>query len=796
VQQAYRASPDGDRGVECLLQVGTSQMNRPNAFVGASIERLEDERFLTGRAAFVGDLAFEGLLHAAVLRSSVAHGRVLSVDTTKALALQGVRAVLTAADLGHVPIIPIRQHSVPEGERYRQPVIAREKVRYVGEPLAVVVADDPAIAEDALELIEAKIEALPAIADHVTAARDDVLLFEETGTNRAAAFSACAGDFAKAVADAVYTRRERFSVQRHTAFPMETRGLLAEWDPTSSRMRVFGAAKVPFYNRRVLAGMLGLAESAVDLIEVDVGGGFGARGEFYPEDFLIPFAARRLGRPVRWIEDRREHLMSTNHAREMYANLEIACRRDGTVLGIRGRIDVDLGAYARTNGYTAARNVVQFLTGPYHIPNIEVEAVVYVTSKTPTGTYRGPGRYESSFFCERLFDMAAHDLGIDPAEFRLKNLVQEHQFPYPLARIQNVDESWQTELDNGAYPIVMERCLAEFGWNEKRSVQGSLIGGRYHGIAVAGFVEGGSGGLRENARMVIERDGSITVSVGSTALGQGLETVLSQIAADALGVPMTSIRLLHGSTNLVNEGYGSFHSRSTVMGGSAILLAAESLLDDIRRSAAGRVQCDPAQVTVADGYARRGNQAIALSEFAGLSVERQFLNKKLTYSYGAHAAHVAVDPGSGHVEILDYVTVEDVGRVINPATLHGQVLGAAVQGLGSTFLEHLQYDDNAQLLTASLADYLIPTAADFPRIRSVSLGLRPCPNNPLGAKGAGEGGLIAVGGVICNAIAAALRDFAVEPRDLPVTPAHLWHLIDEARKTARCQASRAESRAQ
>jgi aerobic carbon-monoxide dehydrogenase large subunit len=530
--------------------------------------------------------------------------------------------------------------------------------------------------------------------------------------------------------------------------------------------------------------MLGLAVSAVDLIEVDVGGGFGARGEFYPEDFLIPFAALRLGHAVRWIEDRREHFMAMNHAREMYADVEIACRRDGTVLGLRGRIDVDLGAYARTNGYTAPRNVVQFLTGPYHVPNVQIEAVVHVTSKTPTGTYRGPGRYESSFFAERLFDMAAHDFGIDPAEFRLKNLVQEHQLPYRLARIQNVDESWQTELDNGDYPTLMERCLAEFGWNEKRKLQGRLIDGRYHGIAVAGFVEGGSGGLRENARMVIDANGGITVSVGSTALGQGLKTILSQIAADALGLPMTRIRLLHGSTNLVEEGYGSFHSRSTVMGGSAVLLAAGSLLEKIRQSAAARLGCEPSQVTVVDGCARCGDQQIALSAFAGLCVERQFVNRKLTYSYGAHAAYVAVDPGSGHVEILDYVTAEDVGRVINPATLHGQVLGAVVQGLGSTFLEHLQYDANAQLLTVSLADYLVPTAADFPRIRSISLGLRPCPNNPLGAKGAGEGGLIAVGGVICNAIAAALRDFAVEPRDLPITPARLWRLIQETPKAA------------
>jgi aerobic carbon-monoxide dehydrogenase large subunit len=756
-------------------------MSRFNAFVGSPVERIEDERLLTGRACFVGDLAFQELLHAAILRSPVAHGRIRSIDTAAARALPGVRAIFIASDIGEVPIIPIRQHSIPEGERYRQPVIAQRKVRYVGEPIALVVADDPAVAEDALDLIRPDIEELPPIADHRTAARDEVLLFEEARTNRAVVFTARAGDVAAAFAAADYTRRERFSVQRHTAFPMETRGLLAEWDEASGRLRLFGAAKVPFYNRRVLAEMLGLPRDAVELVEIDVGGGFGARGEFYPEDFLIPFAARRLRCPVRWIEDRREHLMAMNHAREMYAEVEIACRRDGTVLAIRGRVDVDLGAYARTNGYTAPRNVVQFLTGPYHVPNIELQAIVYVTSKTPTGTYRGPGRYEASFFGERLFDMAAQDLRIDPAEFRLKNLVQEHQFPYPLARIQDVDESWQTELDNGAYRVVMERCLEAFGWDDKRKLQGCLIDGRYHGVAIGGFVEGGAGGRTENARMQVDADGAVTVSVGSTALGQGLKTVLSQIAADALGLPIDRIRVLHGSTTLVQEGNGSFHSRSTVMGGSAILLAAESLLDNIRHSAAERLNCEPAQVVLDDGCARYGDKQITFSAFAGLSVERQFVNTKLTYSYGAHAAHVAVDPRSGHVEVLDYVTAEDVGRVINPATLHGQVLGSVVQGLGSTFLEQLQYDDNGQLLTGSLMDYLLPTATDFPRIRSISLGLRPCPNNPLGAKGAGEGGLIAVGGVISNAIAAALRDFGVEPRDLPITPPRLWQLIEAGR---------------
>jgi carbon-monoxide dehydrogenase large subunit len=756
-------------------------MIRPNAYVGSAIERIEDERLLSGKGMFVGDLNPAELLHVAILRSPISHGLIRSIDVSAARALTGVSAVITAAEIGTVPIIPIRQHPVPEGEAFRQPVIASGKVRYVGEPVVVVVAVDPAIAEDALELIVLDIEELPPVVDYVTASRGESLLFEEVGSNKAATFNARMGDATAAFAQAHYTRKERFSVQRHTAFPMETRGLLAEWDDNAGRMTLYGATKVPFFNRRVLASMLDIELSAVDLIEVDVGGGFGARGELYPEDFLVPFAARHVGGKVRWIEDRREHLMAMNHAREMYAEMEIACTKEGIVVGIRGRIDIDLGAYARTNGFTTPRNVVQFVSGPYCIPNIAIDSHSFVTSKTPTGTYRGPGRYESSFFCERLLDMAAADLGIDPAALRLKNLIREDQLPRPLATMMNLDATWQTELDNGAYGIVMQRCLDEFDWQEKVKLQGQLIDGCYHGVAVGNFVEGGAGGRFENARITIEDDGMVTVAVGSTALGQGLKTVMSQIAADALSLPIERIRILHGSTTLLTDGVGSFHSRATVMGGSAILVAAEALLEIVRTKISERLGAPQTRVFFSDGAIEADGKSFPFQDFAGISVEKTFINTKLTYSYGAHAAHVAVDAGTGDVEVLDYVTVDDVGRVVNPTTLHGQVLGAIVQGLGSTFLEHLQYDENGQLLTGSLADYLLPTATDFPNIRAVSLGLRPCPNNPLGAKGAGEGGLIAVGGVIANAVASALRSFQVQPCDLPLSPPRLWRLIEESR---------------
>lgn len=761
-------------------------MKRANAFIGSPVERIEDQRFLTGKGRYVGDLASAGMLHAAILRSPVAHARITRIDIGNALAVPGVAAVITAADLGaSVPLIPLRQQALPEGEPYRQPVIAVDKVRYVGEPVALVLAEDAAVAEDALELIGLEFEDLPVIAG-IAAARDGAThLFQTPHGNRPIVFTARKGDADRAFAGAFYTCRKRFGVQRHMALPMETRGLFAEWDVAQRRLVVHGAAKVPFFNRRTLAGMLGMAESDVDLMEVDVGGGFGARGEFYPEDFLIPYAARRLQRAVRWIEDRREHLMATNHAREADADVEIACAEDGRVLGLRGSIDIDIGAYVRTNGFTGPRNVAQFMSGPYDVDNIALDAVCYVTNKTPCGTYRGPGRFEAAFFTERLFDIAARDLGIDPAEFRRRNLIPEAKMPYKLAQMGHVDPSSETWCDGGAYGEVLDRCLAEFDWTGKRQLQGRLIAGRYHGMGVGCFVEGGAAGPREGCRMTLAPDGCVAVHVGSSAIGQGLETVLSQIAADALSLPMHRIRLMHGSTTLVKEGFGSFHSRSTVMGGSAILVTAEKLLAEIRLAASRRLACTAEAIALDGDAALHGAARVTFAELAAerISVEASFSNAKHTYSYGAHAAHVAVDPATGHVEILDYVTVEDVGRVINPATLHAQVIGAVAQGLGSVFLEHLRYDENGQLLTGTLADYLVMSATDMPRsIRSFSLGLRPCPNNPLGAKGAGEGGLIPVGGVVANAIAAALADFAVEPHHLPLTPAVLWHLVRAAQR--------------
>lgn len=753
-----------------------------NTYVGQPIDRVEDDFLLRGQGEFVADVPAENVLHAVIFRSPVAHARIHSIGLDAALALPGVAAIFTHEDIGpEIPIIPLRQQVFEEGKPYLQQVIASDTVRYVGEPLAVVLAEDQAIAEDALDLIELDYEELPAVVTTADALADEATLFE-TGTNLAMVMEARKGDADAVFATAPYTRKESFSVQRHMASPMEPRGLLANWNAETGKLTVHGAAKVAFFNRSLLAWFLGLPREAVDYFEVNVGGGFGARGEFYPEDYLISFASKRMARPVRWLEDRREHFLATNHAREMDAEIEIACAENGRVLALRGVVNVNLGAYVRTNGFTAPRNVTQFTSGPYDVQNVAIDARALMTNKTPAGTYRGPGRYEGAFFMERLLDMAAGDLGVDRAEIRRINLIPEELMPYRMPVMAKAEPGAETFCDSGAYTEIFDRCLAAFGWEGRQELQGKLIDGCYHGLGLACFIEGGAAGPREGARMVLETDGSVSVHVGSSALGQGLETILTQIAADALGLPMDRIHVFHGSTTGVKEGYGSFHSRSTVMGGSAVLEASAILLEAVREYAAEKAGCAVEEVSLQDGELRVAGKVVPL---AGLSdqpieIEHSFSNRKHTYSYGTHAVHLAVDPKTGAVEILDYCTVEDVGRVINPATLHGQVLGSAYQGFGSTFLEELSYDSNGQLLTGTFADYLLPTATDFRAPRSISLGLRPSPNNPLGAKGAGEGGLIAVGGAIGNAIANALQAFSVEPGHLPFTPQRIWQLIHDA----------------
>jgi aerobic carbon-monoxide dehydrogenase large subunit len=421
---------------------------------------------------------------------------------------------------------------------------------------------------------------------------------------------------------------------------------------------------------------------------------------------------------------------------------------------------------------------VQVLTGPYRVPNVALRDGVLMTNKTPSGTYRGPGRFEADFFRERLFDIAANELGIDRVEFRRRNLLRKRRDALGAAggaSPRHGHRDRQRRLPHDARPLPCGLRL-----DEKAKLQGRLAGGRYHGTAIGCYLEGGGSGPRENVRMVLESDGAVSLHVGSSSVGQGVETVFAQIAADALDMPMERIReVRHGSTTDVKQGFGSYSSRSIVMGGSAIVDAAAKLKQAIRDAAATRLNCAASEIAV-DGDRAVGpnRESVALSSLAGIEVEGTFASDKRTYSYGAHAAHVAVDPRTGHVALLDYMAVEDVGRIVNPLTLHGQTVGAIVQGLGGALMENLVYDAEGQFLAGSLADYILPTAGDFPAIRAHAMEEKPAPGNPLGVKGAGEGGIIPVGGVIANAVANAL---GVEPCDLPLSPQKVWELAQEAR---------------
>ena len=755
----------------------------PDGVIGRPVKRLEDPRLLRGRACFVDDLDLPGMVSMAILRSPLAHARIAAVDLAAARAAPGVLDVFCAADLDPpLPEIPVRLVAMPEFARFLQPPLAIEKVRFVGEPVAVAVAVDRYRAEDALALIAVEYEPLPVVAGLEEAAAARTLVHERAGENFAVRYRAGRGDADAAFADAAYRRRETFRTHRQAPSPLETRGLAADFDPGRGGLTLWGAAKIAHYNRDVLAAAFGLARDAVELIELDVGGGFGVRGELYPEDYLTPIASRRTGRPVKWIEDRREHLMAANQARDIECTLEIAADARGRILGLRGTLLADIGAYVRTNGAVTPTRAGQFLPGPYAIDNVALSVRVAVTNKTPTGTYRGPGRFEANFFRERMIDLMAGDLGIDPAEIRMRNLLRPDALPYAIGELIPGDTG--TAYAEGDYPAVFARLLSAAGYDAWPRRQGRTDRrGRRHGLGLACFVESSAAGPPESARIIACDDGGIEVRVGSSALGQGLATGMAQIAAEALGIDIASITVRHGTTSLLPEGSGTYHSRSTVMGGNAVGLAAEAFRARCREVAALRLNTDPAKLEYRDG-AVGGLDITTLAAFAAsrgqrLEADGGFDNAgQSAWGFGAHAAHVAVDAETGEVAVEGYWVVEELGRVLNPMLAEGQTVGAVVQGLGGALYDRIVHDGDGQLLTGSLADYPMPISTTAPRIASIALQTHPAASNPLGFKGAGEGGLVAVGGAIGNAIAHALGAFGVQPMEAPLAPDRLRALMN------------------
>ncbi len=743
--------------------------------------RVEDARLLAGQGRFVDDVDLPGQLWMRVVRSQVAHAIVRDVDTSAARAAEGVHSVVTAADLPEVGPIPVRVQVADQPlEPYLQPVLARERVRYVGEPVAVVLAGDPYAAEDAAELVAIEYEPLPAAVD-LRAALDPgaPALFEGSG-NQAAELEMGYGDVEAAFAHAAHVTRAELTIGRHSGVPLETRGLLAA--TLDGRLEIWGTTKVPHFNRQVLASMLGIPEERIHLHTADAGGGFGVRGEFYPEDYLVPWLARRTDRPVKWIEDRSEHLVATNHSRQQIHRIEAAFDADHRLLAIADEVWHDTGAYIRTHGVLVADLTLSMLPGPYRVPAYRGIAHVVLTDRTPCGTYRGPGRYEGTFARERLLDLAAHELGVDPLELRRRNLLSQQELP--LRRGLSAIGTEMT-IDAGDPRDLLERTIAGSGFERWRAESTRLRAqGRWVGTGAAVFMEKSGLGPLEHAGVDLLPTGEIRVTAGATSLGQGVETVLATIAAERLGVEIEDITVVLGDTDLVPEGVGSWASRSTVLAGNAVALAADRVVELAREAAAETLEVDAADLRSSGGrFAPAGSpeRAVTLAELArrsgrGLSARETFEIDRMTYPYGVHLAQVEVDPGSGGVRILRYFIGYEVGRAVIPALVEGQLVGGAAQGIAGALLEEFRYDDDGQPLATTLADYLVPTASEVPAIGVLISEDWPAQSNALGVRGAGEGGATGCGAAIASAVDDAIgRPGSV--RSLPITLGGLRGLI-------------------
>ena len=744
--------------------------------IGAPIKRLEDPRLLVGGGRYVDDLSRPGMAHAVIVRSPHAHARVRRVDARRALAQPGVVACLTGADLAGVPTIRIRQGGKPAHAAFLQPPLARDRVRYAGEPVAVVVATDRAAAVDARELVEIEFDVLPALVDAEDAQRSGgPLLFPEG--NVADAWTTALGDVDAALREAACVVRERFSVGRQTAAPIETRGLLAEWDAAAGRMTVWGTTKMPYFNRSTLGIMLGLEDAQIHFVESDVGGGFGARGEFYPEDFLVPYLARRLGRPVKWVEDRREHFLAINHSREQQWSVVAGADAHGRLLALDAMLVNVFGGYLRTHGVWVAALTAAYLPGPYRWPSYRCHVSCVMTNKTPTGTVRAPGFYEGSFVRERILDLLAARLALDPAEIRRRNLARPDDGPYTVNTVATAVTGRDADFAGEDFGAMFEQALKAGQYEARLAAcrERNAAGGDVRfGVGLAAVVETSGTGPFESARVTLTSEGTIVLAAGATSVGQGLPTTLAQVCAEVLQVPPADIAVHLGDTRFMPHGFGSNASRSAVMAGSAVHVASTRLREQIVAIAAAHFEASPADVTLEAGAATvRGvpDRRCTLREVAALAgapleAEWRHETPRAIGSLGVHLAVVGVDVTTGEVRPETHFVMCDVGRAINPTIVEGQLVGAVIQGFGHATMEELVYDPSGQLLTSTFMDYAMPTAGRAPSVE-VLIHEAAAPSNPLGVKGAGEAGTSGVGAAIANAVASAVG--AAAARHLPVT---------------------------
>jgi carbon-monoxide dehydrogenase large subunit len=775
-------------------------------FFGAAVKRREDPRFLRGEGRFVDDVTVPGLLHAAFLRSPYAHARIVKIDTAAAAAAPGVARVFTFADLERwMKPLPLFG-AVPPGlaaavkfdiRQAPQFALCRDRVRYVGEIVAMVVADGPERAEDAVELVRVEWDLLPPVVDMARAAEPGVpLIHPEWGSNVGIGFTHSIGDADRAFARADVTVSETFHIQRYVGMPLENRGVVAAWDRRDGTMTTWNSTQVAHFVQQGLTGALGLPPHKIRVIAPDLGGGFGTKASGYAEDALIPIAAVALGRPVKWIESRREHMSGAAHARHQIHAIALAASRDGTILGVRDRIWLDLGAY-NVWGVVLPYNTVAHLIGPHRIRNMQVEVSAVVTNKTPNAPYRGAGRPETVFAMDRIVDCLARELGMDPAELRRRNYIRPDELPYDFGMPYR--DGNPLVYDTGDFPGALGQALEAAGYRQFRAEQPALRArGIHRGIGMSGYVEGTAIGPYEGATVKLDLAGRALVATGAINSGQGHETSFAQIAADALGVPLDWVTVVGGDTAAVPFGVGTFASRSAVTAGNSIADACREVRTKLMRAAAALLEAAPDDIEIEDGRVFvRGSPGSAVDlarvvqasipTFAKPGVASPDFEASayhhvptVTYASAVHVAQVEVDVASGGVKLLRYVVAHDCGRVINPIIVEGQVHGGVAQGVGGALFEEMVYDEAGQLLTGSLMDYAVPKADDLPPIETVHLEF-PSPRNPLGVKGLGEGGAISPPAAIANAIEDALAPFGVRVTETPVTAARIVALLERAR---------------
>jgi carbon-monoxide dehydrogenase large subunit len=771
-------------------------------WVGQRFKRKEDPRLIQGTSHYTDDLRLPGLLHCAIVRSPHAHAKIESINTDAARALPGVVAVVTSADFADKGPVPCAIQ-MPDLKVPKHPFLATGRVRYVGEPVAAVVAHHPYVARDAAEMVEVNYEPLPAVVDPERALQSDsTLVHEDFGSNRAFTHELKNGDIAGAFKRADHVTKARLINQRLAPIAMEPRGVVAEYLPGENRLTVWSSTQIPHLLKTQISLMVGLPETAVRVITPEVGGGFGSKLNVYREEGLIPALAMKLGKPVKWIETRRENIAATIHGRDTINYLELALKKDGTILGLKLREIADIGAYHQLLTPLIPQLTALMITGCYKIPAVDIHITGVFTNKMATDAYRGAGRPEATYAIERMVDLAARDLNLDLAEIRRKNFPQPKEFPFTTAT--------GLTYDSASYQKSLAKALELAGYDALRKrQQAARKQGKYYGVGLATYVEicaiGPSAatpaGGWESGTVRIEPTAKVTVLTGSSPHGQGEETTFAQIVADQLGISPADVTVLHGDTMVVPYGIGTFGSRATAVGGTAIYYAVQKLKAKIASLAAHLLGAKAADIVIANGRVGvKGNPKksmpfgeLVLAAYTarnippgfepGMEATHFFEPSNFTFPFGAHVVAVEVDPETGETKFEKYVAVDDCGNVINPLIVDGQIHGGIAQGMAQAMYEELIYNEDGQLVTGTLMDYAVPKPPHVPSF-ILDRTVTPSPVNPMGVKGVGEAGTIASTPAVVNAVCDALSHLGVHHIDMPLKPEKVWRAIENARASA------------